>query len=169
MRIRSEHRYPADIDRVFLVLGQEAFHEQVCRSTGAVDFQVRIHQERATQADVPEIVIQIERTMPTDRVPDFVRSFVGTRLRISETYRWWPSEGEGTRPGEVTVQVHGAPVRLVATLRLSAETSGCLYTVDGELTASIPFLGSRVTKAAEPAVRAAIDAQHTVAESWLRE
>lgn len=167
MRIRSEHRYRADADQVLIVLGQEAFHQQVCQATGAVDFRVRVHHEVNPDTDAPEIVIRIERTMPTDRVPDFVRSFIGTKLQISEVYRWKPSDGEQIRTGEVAVRVHDAPVRLVAGLRLSPDTGGCLHTVEGELTASIPFLGSRVARAAEPAVRAAIEAQYTVAESWL--
>jgi hypothetical protein len=166
MRIHSEHRFRAGTDQVFDVLGRESFHQQVCRATGAVDFRVQVRHEQAPETDAVGIIIRIERTLPTDQVPDFVRSLVGTTLQISEVHRWEPTD-DGTHSGEITATVDGAPVRLVAALRLSPEDGGCRYTVDGELTASIPLLGSRVAKAAEPAVRSAIDAQFAVAESWL--
>jgi hypothetical protein len=167
MRIRSEYRYQADTDQVFAVLGQEPFHRRVCQATGALDFRVEIDHEGAPDGEDRSTLIRIERTMPTDLIPDFARRLVGPTLRIHEIHRWDRPDARRARSGEVTVRVHEAPVQLVAALRLVPDGTGCLQGVDGDVTASIPFLGSRVSEAAAGAIRAALEAQYTIVESWL--
>jgi Protein of unknown function (DUF2505) len=53
------------------------------------------------------------------------------------------------------------------TLSLAPAGAGTAETVDGELTASVPLIGGRIAKAAEPALRAAIEVEQRVGTTWL--
>ena len=71
------------------------------------------------------------------------------------------------RQGTVTVDVDGAPVRLAGTLRLAPDRAGTLETVAGDLKARVPIVGGRIEKAAEPAIRMAIEVEEREGRAWL--
>jgi hypothetical protein len=164
MRVQDELRYPADPATVFAMFCHPDFQEQVCEANGATSYDVDVRETADGGA-----VIRTERVLPTDTVPDFVRSFVGATLRVTEVDEWQPAGADGARQGTATVHIDGAPVRLTASLRLEADGSGngSVQRLDGELKASVPLIGGKVEKAAEPAVRAAIRAQGRAAGAWL--
>lgn len=97
--------------------------------------------------------VRTELTMPTDRVPDIVRPFVGSSVTIREEQAWSAPAPDGSRTGTMSLDVAGTPAGLTASVRLVP--SGSLTStveIDGELVAKIPLLGSRIEKAAVPYV-----------------
>lgn len=162
MRISAELRYAADPVTAFAMIRETAFQERTCAATGATSYRVEVRDSGGGG-----IAVRTERVHPTDSVPDFVKSLVGASLRVTEVDEWGPAGPDGARDGTATVQIEGAPVRFVATLRLRPDGAASVQSVDGDLTASVPLLGSRVARAAEPAVRAAIRAQQHTADAWL--
>ena len=162
MRLSAEIRYDADPAAVFAMLTDAAFQERKCAATGALDHEVEIDEY-----DDGSAAIRTSRTMPTDQVPDFVRTFVGQTLTVAQVDDWQPPAADGSRDGTAVVEIKGAPVRLAAAMTLHADGAGTRQTIDGDLKASVPLLGGRIEKAVEPALQAAIRVEQREGRAWL--
>ncbi len=163
MRFSAEIRHEAgDPAAVFTMMTDTAFQERVCRATGALDHDVSIEE-----FDDGSATITTRRTMPTDRVPDFVRTFVGQTLVVEEIDDWGPPGPDGAREGTIVVEIKGAPVRLAGSLALRPAGGGSVHSVDGDVKASVPLVGGKIEKAIEPALQAAIAVQQREGRAWL--
>jgi Protein of unknown function (DUF2505) len=176
MRITAQIHYPAEPGAVYAMLVDPAFGERTCLANHALEHEVAVET-----FDDGGATVTTSRTMPTDQVPDFVRSFIGATLRVTEIREWAAPGPDGARTGTLVVAIDGAPVRLTGTLRLSGTTgtSGAVgadvegngaravQTIDGDLKASVPLVGGRIEKSVEPAIRAAIDVEQRTATDWL--
>jgi hypothetical protein len=164
VRLRDEIRYDADPRAVFRMIVDPAFQEAKCVATGAVEHEVDVQEHPDGGATVVS-----RRTLPTDQVPDFVRSFVGSTIRLAETQRWAPATPDGNRTGSIEVQIEGMPVRFTASTALTAAADGTQQPIEGDLKASVPFVGGKIESAAAPAVRAAIRVEGRTGSKWLAE
>lgn len=157
MQVNAEIFYPASPELVYAMLVDRSFQEAVCRATGSLSYDVRIKQDAGTAA------ITTRRELPTDDVPDYARSFIGRTLEVVRLDRWEVADADGNRDGRVTVEIKGAPIRLHGQLSLRADNvGGTIQVVAGELKASIPLLGGKMEKAAEPALMSAIRKEEEV-------
>src|SRR4051794_19251887 len=95
------------------------FQERKCAATGAVDHEVGIDEY-----DDGSAAIRTSRTMPTDQVPDFVRTFVGQTLTVVQVDDWQPAAPDGSREGTAVVEIKGSPVRLAAAPTLGPGGAG---------------------------------------------
>ena len=162
MRLTADIRYDAAPDAVFAMLRDEGFQEQRCVATGALSQEVVVEEY-----DDGSVTISVHRTMPTDEVPDFVRTFVGSTLVVSEIQDWQAPDDDGARDGTLVLEIKGAPVRMTGTLRLVAEGPATVETIDCDLKAAVPLVGGKIEKAVEPAIRAAIRVEEREGRSWL--
>ena len=162
MRLSAEIRYDAEPAAVFAMLVDPDFQERKCAATGALDHEVEIEEYGDGSAG-----IRTSRTMPTDQVPDFVRTFVGQTLNVVQVDDWQPAATDGSRDGTAVVEIKGAPVRLAAGMTLRPDGGGTRQTIDGDLKASVPLLGGRIEKAIEPALQAAIRVEQREGRVWL--
>ena len=89
MRLSAEIRYDADPATVFGMLTDADFQERKCAATGALDHEVEIEEY-----DDGSAAIRTSRTMPTDQVPDFVRTFVGQTLTVVQVDDWQPAAAD---------------------------------------------------------------------------
>lgn len=153
--------YPATPEQVFAMLLDPAFQERVCSATGALSHSVDV-QESAGGA-----VITTSREFPTDDFPSMVQKFVGATVTVRRTDHWGTARPDGSRHGTVAVQIGGAPVNLTGTLVLHAAGGGTAQDIHGDLTASVPFVGGKIEKAAEPAIRTGIDKEGEIGRRWL--
>jgi hypothetical protein len=161
VRLTAELRYPADPATVFAMLADPAFQERKLAATGALEHDVTVESRDGAAT------VRSRRTMPTDQVPDLVRNLVGSTLTVVQVEEWGPADADGGRRGTVAVEVSGAPVRLEGTLRLAPAGGGTVETVDGDLKARVPLIGGRIEKAAEPAIRMAIETEQREGLAWL--
>jgi hypothetical protein len=162
VRLQDVIRYDAAPPAVFEMLVDPAFQERKCEATGALSWVVGVDRTGDGSA-----VITTRRSMPTDQLPELVRGLAGRGLEIVEVDEWGPPATDGARAGRVTVRIEGAPVRVTGALRLSGEGRGSRQEIDAELTASVPLIGGRIEKAAEPAMRAAIRVEGRTGAAWL--
>jgi hypothetical protein len=58
-------------------------------------------------------------------------------------------------------------VQLTGSLWLGLHDGGTLHAVDGDLKASVPLLGGKIEKAAEPAIRSAMRVEERTGRAWL--
>jgi hypothetical protein len=162
VRLSAEIRYDAHPAAVFAMLTDPDFQERKCAATGALEHEVGIDEY-----DDGGAAIRTDRTMPTDQVPDFVRTFVGQTLSVIEVDDWQPAAADGSREGTVVVEIKGAPVRLAGAMTLRPDGTGTRQTIDGDLKASVPLVGGRIEKAVEPALQAAIRVEQREGRAWL--
>ncbi|HLQ80100.1 MAG TPA: DUF2505 domain-containing protein [Brachybacterium sp.] len=114
--------------------------------------------------------VRTELSMPTDRVPDMVRPFVGSSVTIHETQSWSAPEADGGRQGTMTLEVAGTPAGLTGSLRLRpGGEDSCSVEIDGDLVAKIPLLGARLEKAAMPYVSTVLRAEERSARTYMEE
>ena len=162
MRLSAEIRYDADPATVFAMLADPDFQERKCAATGALDHEVEIEEYEDGGA-----AIRTNRTMPTDQVPDFVRTFVGSTLAVVEVDDWQAAAADGSREGTTVVEIKGSPVRLAAAMTLRPDGGGSRQTIDGDIKAAVPLVGGRIEKAVEPALQAAIRVEQREGRAWL--
>ncbi|MFN8077233.1 MAG: DUF2505 domain-containing protein [Kineosporiaceae bacterium] len=161
MRLDAELRYPAEPSAVLAMLTDPAFQERKCRDGHALSHQVSV----TPGPDGVTVVVRQEQG--TDTFPSFVKSFVGATLTVVETSVWQPVGADGTAQAAITVEIAGAPVVLRARARLQPVDGGSLQRVEGDLKASVPFVGGKIEQAAEPAIRAAIALEERTGQAWL--
>ena len=162
MRLHAEIRYDADPAAVFAMLTDAAFQERMCAATGALESEVEI--ERFPDGGA---TIRTRRSMPTDQVPDFARSFVGRTLDIVQVSDLGAADGQGHHDGTVIVEIKGAPIRFAGSLTLGSSPAGVLEVIDGDIKASVPLIGGRMERALEPALQAAIRVEQREGTAWL--
>jgi Protein of unknown function (DUF2505) len=116
---------------------------------------------------VGAFTVRTELAMPTDRVPDIVRPFVGSSVTVREEQSWSAPEPDGSRSGTMKLEVAGTPAGLTGTLRLSP-TGELTSSVEimGDLVAKVPLLGSRLEKAAVPYVSKVLRAEEKSAATY---
>jgi hypothetical protein len=164
VRLSAEIRYSAEPGAVFRMIVDRAFQEAKCAATGSLAHEIDIREHPGGGA-----TISSRRTMPTEQVPQFVRSFVGGTVYLAEAQRWQAPGADGARTGTISVEIEGLPVRFTAATALSPNGGGTHQPIEGELKASVPLFGGRIESAAEPAVRAAIRVEQRTGALWLAE
>lgn len=163
MRLNAEITYPgADPDVVFAMMTDRAFQERKCAATGSVVYEVEVHAPEDGSAR-----ITTHRTLPTDEIPEFVRRLVGGTVRVVEHGHWQQTDGSGLRRGTIEVAISGSPVMLRGRIGLQWSGDRTVYHVAGELKASVPLIGGRIERAAEPAIRAGIRVEERTGRQWL--
>lgn len=111
--------------------------------------------------------VSTELSMPTDRVPDMVRPFVGSAVTVREVQEWSAPEADGGRRGTMRLEVAGTPAGMTATLTLApAGAEGSRVEIDGDLVAKVPLLGPRLEKAAVPYISKVLRAEEKAAATY---
>jgi hypothetical protein len=164
MNISHEITYTAAPVAVSKMTFDPEFQELKCQNTGALAWTVNVQPDAG---DGGPATVTTTRDMATDQFPDFVKSMVGAKLKITEVDRWEAAQGDGARLGTITVTIDGAPIKFTGTLHLEPTATGARATIAGELKAGIPFLGGKIEQAAAPAITAAVRAEQRTATAWL--
>lgn len=156
MRLDVVLSYPGSPEAVAALLSDRAVVEAVIATSDALEWDVRV--EGAEPLGSGAFTVTVERSLPTDELPDIARRFVGPALRLHQVDSWGPPAADGSRTGTTVLRVPGAPVTASATTALRAVRGGTEHSVSGDLKASVPLVGARVERAAEePLVRALRD------------
>ncbi|HET8594243.1 MAG TPA: DUF2505 domain-containing protein [Intrasporangium sp.] len=161
MKISETVEYPAAPDEVFSMLTDERFQARKCEEAGSLSHDVAVSQNGGSTRVVTK------RDLPTQDMPDFAKSLIGPRVTITETYEWAAPNGDGSRTGDLTVVLGGAPVTLRAKLGLKPSGAGTSMSLDGDLKASVPLIGGKIEKTAAPAIVDGIRSESSVARAWL--
>ncbi len=107
------------------------------------------------------------RTLPTNRLPDLAKKFVGASITVTQLENWSAPEADGSRTVDLKLTVSGAPLTVAAVERLVPEDSGSRMELEGTLTSAIPFLGAKIAAVAEPMIGRVLNLQAAHAQSWL--
>lgn len=146
MKLTEKYIYPSSgVADVYALLVDQAFRTESCENQGATDYTVTVEPqgEGAT--------ITIVRTQDAD-LPDFVKKITGSTVKVKQTEIWSGPDSSGNRTADVKVSIIGQPAEMVGTAKLFSAGGGAEFTVDGDVTVKIPFLGKKI----EPEVAKAI-------------
>ncbi len=107
------------------------------------------------------------RALPTDRVPDFARKFVGASIDVTQVEQWSAPDAAGNRSATVKITVAGVPVTVSGTESLKAAGESTNFAIDAKVSSSIPFIGGKIASAAEPYLGKALNMQAAQVNEWL--
>ncbi|WP_431711377.1 DUF2505 domain-containing protein [Glutamicibacter uratoxydans] len=107
------------------------------------------------------------RALPTDRVPDMAKKFVGSSVEVTQTEKWSAPDAAGNRTATVDISVAGVPVSVSGSESLTANAEGSVFAIDAKVSSSIPFIGGKIASAAEPYLGKALNMQAAQVNSWL--
>lgn len=159
MRLTTREEFDSSPEAVFALIADDEFQQAKCEATSTGKFSVTVTRSGG------HVVVRSERHLPTDGLPDAARPFVGAELTVVEVQSWGPAEADGTRHASVDLHVRGAPLTLKAEVVLTPGGRGTLELLDGELRATVPFIGGLIEQAAAAPIVSAV----TIEASTLRE
>lgn len=107
------------------------------------------------------------RALPTDRVPEMAKKFVGSSVAVTQVEKWSAPDASGSRTASVDITVSGVPVSVSGTETLTAAGEDTTFTVDAKVSSSIPFIGGKIASAAEPYLGKALNMQAAQVNAWL--
>ncbi|MDJ0356096.1 DUF2505 domain-containing protein [Paenarthrobacter sp. PH39-S1] len=162
MALRATTNLPHPVHRVTEVFTDEDFIRSSSESVGGklVSFERNGALDSAFST-------KTVRTLPTNRLPDLAKKFVGASITVTQLEDWSVPEADGSRTVDLTLTVSGAPLTVTAVERLVTEGAGSRVDLEGTVTSTMPFLGAKIAEAAEPMIGKALNLQSTHARSWL--
>jgi len=86
---------------------------------------------------------------------------------VTQREQWSAPAADGSRAAVIDLSVAGVPLKVNAEQRLVAGGAGTTVEVEGTVSSSIPFLGDKIAKAAEPMIGKALTIQATQAGKWI--
>jgi Protein of unknown function (DUF2505) len=153
---------PHSVDRVTAVFVNEDFLRHTSEYVGGTLESFDVDGDTAGA-----FVTTIVRTIPTTRMPEMARKFVGESLKVTQVETWAAPAADGSRESNISMKVAGAPLDVNAVPRLVSEAGGTRIELEGTVTSSVPFLGGKIAEAAEPMVGKALNIQSQQAQAWL--
>lgn len=161
MKISESWTYPAATDRVWAMVSDKAFQDAKCVDAGAT-----AHETSVTPQGEGAVIVA-SRDMPTDGVPEQLRSLIGKTITVVETQTWSGPAADGSRTATLEVVMKGQPIGMKGTASMKPAGEGTEVTIEGDLKAKIPLIGGRIEKAAAPVVIDSVRAEAGVGRTFL--
>jgi hypothetical protein len=152
--ISSTAEFAADPERVYAMMTDRDFLEQVCQASQATAYDVSV-----TGATT--------RTSRTLKSPASAAKFTGPELTVVEEVSWEAGFEDGSRGGAVKMTVPGQPVTMNGRMTIAPGGPGSVVQLAGQLKVAIPLLGKKLEESAAPAVLAGFRTQQKVGNRWL--
>ncbi|QDO89217.1 DUF2505 domain-containing protein [Ornithinimicrobium ciconiae] len=164
MRIHETIEHSATPQQIFEMICSPDYQELRCVRSGALEHEVAIEVED----DARTIVTR--RRLPTDGFPDFAKKFVGEAVDVVETQVWalTPDE-DGGHSASLHLEIPRTPVSLTGSVVLAPGGAGTEHTVEGELKANVPFLGSKIEQAVAPVLGSGLRLEGRLSREWFEQ
>ena len=160
MQVSERQTYEAGPDRVWAMLTDPAYREEVCTATGALSYDVD------SDADDTGGTVRVSRVLPAPG-HKAVRTLVGDTVTVEQTETWGPAADDGTRRGELRLEVKGQPAMMTGTSTLAPDGSGSALDIEAELRVRIPLVGGSLEKELATAIAAGLAQELEVGRSYL--
>jgi len=149
--------YPdATVDQVHAMLGDQAFHEEVCDRQHVLRKTVSI--DRAGEG----LVVRKEQVQQTQGIPSFATKFVGAETTITSVDHWTSSTA-----GTLHVSLPGPLGPLTGTLALAQRGSDAVETVNLDIKVGIPLVGGKLEGVVADLMGKAMAKENQVGREWL--
>ena len=162
MALSASTTLPHDVDKVAEVFANEDFQRHTSEFVGGSLESFTVAGDVAGAFSTTSV-----RTLPTPRLPEIARKFVGETLKVTQVENWDAPAADGSRQSNISLKIAGAPIDVTAVQRLVADGGSTRVELEGSVTSSVPFLGGKIAEAAEPMVGKALNIQSQQAQAWL--
>jgi hypothetical protein len=162
MALSASTTLPHSVDRVAAVFANEDFQRHTSELVGGTLESFKVDGDVAGVFSTTSV-----RTLPTTRLPEIARKFVGDSLTVTQLETWEAPAADGSRQSSISLKIAGAPLDVSAVQRLIADGGNTRVELEGSVTSSVPFLGGKIADAAEPMVGKALNIQSQQAQAWL--
>ncbi|WP_205759957.1 DUF2505 family protein [Arthrobacter sp. PAMC25564] len=162
MSLSASTTVPHSVDRVTAVFVNEDFLRHTSELVGGTLESFAVDGDTAGAFSTTTV-----RTIPTTRMPEIARKFVGESLKVTQLETWDAPAADGSRQSKISLKIGGAPLDVSAVQRLVSDGGSTRIELEGTVTSSVPFLGGKIADAAEPMVGKALNIQSTQAQAWL--
>ncbi|WP_026551107.1 DUF2505 domain-containing protein [Arthrobacter sp. H20] len=162
MALNASTTLPYDVAAVTGVFTDEAFLKHVSEHVGGTLKSVTVDGDTLSAFTLTAV-----RTLPTRRLPEMARKFVGDSLTVTQTEQWAAPLADGSRTATITMTIAGVPVTVDAEQLLVSVGTDTRVDLTGTVSSSIPFMGSKIASAAEPMIGKALNLQASEAGKWL--
>ncbi|MBT2595477.1 DUF2505 domain-containing protein [Arthrobacter sp. ISL-72] len=162
MALSASTTLPHSVDRVAAVFANEDFQRHTSELVGGTLESFKVDGDVAGAFSTTSV-----RTLPTTRLPEIARKFVGDSLTVTQLESWEAPAADGSRQSSISLKIAGAPLDVSAVQRLIADGGSTRVELEGNVTSSVPFLGGKIADAAEPMVGKALNIQSQQAQAWL--
>jgi hypothetical protein len=162
MALSASTTLPHSVDRVAAVFANEDFQRHTSELVGGTLESFKVDGDVAGAFSTTSV-----RTLPTTRLPEIARKFVGESLTVTQLEAWEAPAADGSRQSSISLKIAGAPLDVSAVQRLIADGGSTRVELEGNVSSSVPFLGGKIADAAEPMVGKALNIQSQQAQAWL--
>lgn len=162
MALNASTHLTADTQRVTDVFVNQDFLRKTSELVGGRLESVTVDGDTAGAFNTTVV-----RTLPTTRLPEMARKFLGEELKVTQTEQWEAPDADGSRVTHIALKIAGAPLDVSAVQRLVPNAGGTRVELEGTVTSSVPLLGGKIAEAAEPMVGKALNIQSQQAQAWL--
>ncbi len=160
-KVNYTQTYDADVSRVREMFLNPDYIAARALATGALTVE-----HSMTAEPNGEVSVIITRTLPSE-MPAFAAAIVGETLTITETQIWQP-EFLGQCFGSFSV-TFSAPLTFIGSASITASDGNAIVLTEGELKASIPFMGGKVENLAKEQTERYLRKEQEFASAWLAE
>lgn len=147
--------YDATPAKVFAMLADPAFREQVCADQEVVSAEVTI-TKKGGGMDV--VVDQMQRTP----VPAFARKVIGETTHAVQRETW-----SDHRQATLVIETPTMPATIKGTITIEPQGRGAVEVVELEVKSKVPLIGGKLEKLMGDLVGKAIESEQRTGTSWL--
>lgn len=155
MQARHELPYDATTAKVYAMLADPAFREQVCADQDVVSVEVDISR---SGKGMSVVVDQLQRTP----VPGFARKVMGETTRAVQREDW-----HDHHRADLVIETPGMPATVEGTITLERVGTSTVEVVDLRISCGIPLIGGRLEKLFGDLIAKAIQSEHRTGQEWL--
>jgi len=148
--------YTAGCDRVAAMLVDPEFAAYVGKAANANSTEVTSIDHGVT-------------TVMTMDTPDSARLLLGKQMHLTQTVTWEDPSPDGSRQGQMSLTMSGAPISLAGPMLLQPAPEGSTIVYDAEFHIRIPLVGKKLEGKVEGYLEQIIQACEEFGNKWLAE
>ena len=160
--IETSASVKAPVEKVFAALSDRAYWEYDAQNLS--DEPGEVHSFSADSG----IDVTLFEVLPTDALPEAVRSMVSQNLKLKRVIHFGELE-EGVSNGEMSAEIKGAPVKFTAEITLLEEDGVTSLDAEADVDVMIPMIGSVIEPKVADAVKDILVNEAALVEKWLAE
>lgn len=150
MKLNETYSYgDAAVEDVFGLISSKEFRVESAEDVGASNIDIDVSESGGA------VTITITRTQPAE-MPDFVKKLTGDTVKVKQTEKWAAPAADGSRSADVKVSIIGQPAEMLGKAVLENKGNGTVFTVAGDVTVKIPFIGKKIEPEVAKAIRGSL-------------
>lgn len=138
--LNFRYHCPADVGTSFAAISGEGWAHR--KAEVLKDGSQVVRREERPDGGV---LLVVSRELP-DGVPGFLERFLPRDGRAVQSDDWGPERADGSRHGEWSADIPGAPAQVSGTMRFEPTDGGCSYQIDGTVAVKVPLIGGKAEK-----------------------